>query len=122
MTIKCRLVDIKELREKGEKPKPGDMWYAPWFIPKEYVEGNESYYLSPEYFRDHYGKRDPIVVCVPGGAHWIVDSKANNMNGHGWTVTGQVPNITCNPSIGISKYHGWLKEGILSDDLEGRKY
>jgi hypothetical protein len=27
MSLQCRLVDIKEVRAKGETVKPGDMWY-----------------------------------------------------------------------------------------------
>jgi hypothetical protein len=44
---------------------------------------------------------------------------------NGWVVTGEAPNITTMPSINSFAnpgYHGWLKDGILSDDLEGRKY
>jgi hypothetical protein len=108
-----RLVDLEALRAQGKYPRPGDCWYAPWLS-----EG----WSSPEYIRDHLGKRHPLVVCVPGGFDWCVDGPANNLGGHGWTVTGEAPRLTATPSIGTEKYHGWLRDGVLSDDLEGRTY
>lgn len=61
-----------------------------------------------------------LMVRVPGEHEWYVDGPASN--GPGWTRTGTVPNITARPSIGSPNYHGWLTDGVLSDDLEGRKY
>jgi hypothetical protein len=55
---------------------------------------------------------------TPGG-DWIIDYPCED--GKGWQRTGEPPNITANPSIGIGrndqgqkwKYHGWLKDGYL---------
>lgn len=82
--------------------------------------------LSPEYRRDWMGKRAPLFVVTPAGP-WCVDAQSTDgsgqYTGHGWTVTGEVPNITATPSINMpGRYHGWLTNGILSDDLEGRTY
>ena len=44
-------------------------------------------------------------------------------DGAGWTITGEPPHLTAHPSINvIGAYHGWLKDGVLSDDCEGRHY
>jgi hypothetical protein len=59
-----------------------------------------------------------IVVRTPGG-DWIVDYPCKY--GRGWTRTGEPPNITARPSIGIGKadsgtvwaYHGFLTDGVL---------
>lgn len=117
MSWKCRLIEKEEI----PNAKFGDIWFAPWL---------ETFAKSPEYERDHRGKRSPLVVYVPPGIPMLLDQPTSNMNGHGWTVTGEAPNITVHPSIGIYKpkgqpgwdYHGWLKDGVLSDDIDGKKY
>lgn len=123
MPIQCRLVDLEELRSRGEQPKPGDMWYAPWYIKED---GSPSGLLSPEFVRDWLGKRPPLVVCLPNGEGLMVDSryiKGGQVQDHGWTVTGEAPNITVSPSINaVGRYHGWLQNGVLGDDLDGRTY
>jgi len=43
--------------------------------------------------------------------------------GDGWIVTGREPLITLSPSINIvGSYHGWLRDGVISDDCEGRRF
>ena len=123
MPIKCRMIDIEEYRKQGKQPQPGDMWYAPWYIEKDGVPCS---YLTEEYKRDWMSKRLPLVVMLPCKEGFLVDSRCmvnGKMLDHGWKVTGEVPNITVSPSINfIGRYHGWLQNGILSDDIEGRKY
>ena len=68
--------------------------------------------LSKFYWRDWSDKRPPIVVLCPNGREWCVDSVASN--GDGWVVTGEPPNITCQPSIDVSGYHGRLLGGVFS--------
>lgn len=63
--------------------------------------------------------RNLIVKC-PGGAEWWIDGGASN--GPGWTRTGVPPLITCTPSIDTGNYHGFLQNGVFTDDLEGRRY
>lgn len=55
-----------------------------------------------------------IVVRTPGG-DWIVDYPCEG--GKGWTRTGEPPNITARPSIGIGRGEkgGWLYHGFLTD-------
>ena len=127
----CKLVDVGELKRRGESPKPGDMWYEPQILEREDIfEFYKRNILSPEYLRDWSDKRPPICICLPDGSWWQIDSRFGEVvDGHrkpnGWTVTGQVPNLTATPSIlipGPNGYHGWLKEGVLTDDIEGRKY
>jgi len=87
---------------------------------QEYIDN----VLSPEYRRDWLGKRPPLLVVLPCGCSWNIDSKATGSE-HGWTVTGKAPDLTATPSINCIHergYHGWLRNGELSDDLEGRTY
>lgn len=127
MPFPCRLVDIAEMRSKGIEVQAGDMWFAPW-----YVEGKERpFIISDEYYRDWYGKRAPLVVVLPNGDRWMMDTKFGDGEGfkkNGWVITGEAPNVTASPSINCicsdhkRGYHGWLQNGVLSDDLEGREY
>lgn len=44
-------------------------------------------------------------------------------DGETWTVNGDPPNISVSPSINaVGDYHGWLQNGVLSDDCEGRRF
>lgn len=91
------------------------MWFAP-----ELLE-DPDYYLSDQYRERHLGRRPPIVVCLPGGRVFCVDGKS--AGGGGWTVSGDPPRITVTPSINWEgHYHGWLIDGVLSDDCEGRRF
>lgn len=83
------------------------------------------YTLSPEYHRDN-AHRPPVVVVLPGRVLFVVDACTYAQGGpgpHGWTVTGTPPKLTVQPSIDLSRtYHGWLRDGVLTDDCEGRHY
>jgi hypothetical protein len=116
VTWPCRLVDF----EKSPKAV-GDMWFAPWINEDSDLQ---RYYCSPEYHRDWLGKRAPLMVRLPNGVDWIVDSPMRGQPGaSGWTVTGEAPSITVMPSINFfGSYHGWLQNGVLSDDVEGRRF
>lgn len=72
-------------------------------------EGEPGNFLSPHYWRDWADKRAPIAVICPNGCEWEIDRWSSN--GDGWTVTGELPNITCAPSIVCGDYHGFLRDG-----------
>ena len=75
-------------------------------------------FLSVHYWHDWADIRAPICVVCPNGEHWEPDRKSSN--GDGWVVTGNLPDITCSPSIVVTGYHGFLREGEFTADLEGR--
>jgi hypothetical protein len=68
---------------------------------------------------DHKGPDGRCLVLRTPGGDWIIDYPCEG--GKGWERTGEPPNITANPSIGIGmndqgqkwKYHGWLRDGYL---------
>lgn len=73
------------------------------------------------YDANWYDRKGPdgksVVVKTPEGEWWI-DGYADN--GPGWQRTGEVPVITCNPSIAIGtpqRLHGWLRNGVLEIDF-----
>jgi hypothetical protein len=111
--------------------KPGMAWYCPWVYDPtgEWTKAGkhqmiaeerkgEIGYLSQFYWRDWSDKRPPITVVCPNGETWEIDRKSKD--GDGWTVTGEFPDLSCNPSIVVEGYHGYLIGGIFSKDLEGR--
>ncbi len=85
-------------------------------IPR--VRRGELGFLSVHYWRDWADKRAPLSIVCPNGEIWEIDRKSSN--GDGWKVTGTWPNLTCFPSIVVEGYHGWLRDGLFSADLEGR--
>lgn len=93
MSLRCRLVDLDEIHSKGEILKPGDMWYSP-------VAGSD---------------QKVLIVKLPCGDDFAPIHL-------GWDVTGEPPNITVSPSIMDEHYHGWIKDGVLTDDTDGRTY
>lgn len=100
-----------------EERRPGMYWFA----NSEWAEHAS---MSPNFIADWKGKRLPIVIACPDGTDWCPDqcpSWGSNTD-VGWKVTGELPKITVHPSIGKPGYHGWLRDGVLSDDLEGRTY
>lgn len=89
---------------------PGSNYRAkPMIAEKPANPDDRSGFLSPHYWRDWVDKRAPICVVCPNGEQWEIDRWSSN--GTGWTVTGDLPNITCSPSIVAGDYHGFLRNG-----------
>lgn len=95
--------------------EPGFCWRASPLTPESI--------RSPEWIasgRDYF-----IWIVIPGldGKNHLFTPDRMSSNGvSGWEVTGELPNITLRPSIGAVEYHGWVTDGVLSDDIEGRTY
>lgn len=86
----------------------GAMWNAWWLA--DVADGR---YTGPD------GKA--WCVMMPGGIEWIVYGPSSD--GKKWDVQGAPPIITASPSIGIGGlYHGFIKAGIISEDVDGRAY
>lgn len=112
--------------ERPEKPKVGDMWPAPWLVEDE--DGPRAFFLSDAFLArwDKGERRMPLVVRMPDGTDFCVDSPtfANGKRGSGgWAVSGTPPKITLAPSINlVGFYHGYIIDGVITDDVEGRKF
>ena len=62
-----------------------------------------------------------LVVRLPGGDGWPIDFLSSD-GGH-WTRTGVPPRITTSPSVNMKGvYHGWIRDGVITEDCEGRKF
>lgn len=127
MTWQCKLVVYdKSMTIQNGGLKVGDMFYAPDPESENYtrwLEFNTSN-LSDYYKQNNSGRR-PLIVVFPGPYMFCIDEmcwRSGERYG-GWTVTGKAPLITVSPSINIGgTYHGFLQNGLLGDDVEGRMY
>jgi hypothetical protein len=88
---------------RDDRAPAGAMWRSDWLEPQ--MAGPDGISLT---------------MMLPDGYEWAIDGPATS-GGH-WTRTGTPPHITARPSILSPGYHGWLTDGVLSDDLEGRSY
>lgn len=129
MKLAPTLLTFEEYRALGDKAVadgmwrndkrvflPGMGWFNDWYLDRDL--GRD--FLSPHYYRDWAGKRPPIELVCPNGEIWCIDRKSSN--GSGWHVTGDWPNITCSPSIIAGDYHGWLRNGEFTPDIDGKTW
>lgn len=96
---------------------PGMGWYNEWYLE---LDTDDREFLSIHYKQDWQGKRPPIELVCPNGSIWCIDRKSSN--GTGWVVTGSWSNITCSPSIIANDYHGFLRNGEFTPDLDGKTW
>jgi hypothetical protein len=113
-----------EDRKEG-RIEVGEMWYATWL--SERMEDGTALgagYLSTRYLAERWEHRPPLIVRLPGGIDFCIDSRADCPGGEvGWQVSGEPPNITVSPSINVmGVYHGYLRNGEITDDVEGRTH
>ena len=85
---------------RADQAPAGAMWRSEWLEP--HMAGPDGISLT---------------MVLPDGHHWTIDGPSTS--GGGWTRTGTPPMITVRPSILTPHYHGWLTDGVLSDDLDG---
>lgn len=112
---------IRYHETRPEQPQVGDMWPAPWLVR----DGDgRSFFLSDAYLAARKAgtvTRMPLIVRLPGGTDFCVDGPASG--GGGWNVTGEPPAVTLTPSINVvGSYHGWITNGVITDDCEGRTF
>jgi len=109
--------------ERPQNRKAGDMWPGTHILKHLDVFGDK---LSPRYLAMPEPRRLPYVVCLPGGVDFCVDFRAwrdGVSYGDGWTLTGPLERLTLSPSVNIGgAYHGWIRDGVISDDVEGRRF
>lgn len=92
---------IYEHKETGERfplreAPPGAMWDATWM---------EGHHVGPDGIH--------LVVKLPNGSEWMPDQPSANGN-RPWVRGGTIPKVTCSPSIAMNGYHGWLRDGVLT--------
>lgn len=112
---------IKLHAERPEHPEVGDMFPAPWLLDEA-----RRHRLSPPYIAERMAHRPPLVVRLPGPVDFCIDEREwsnGNACGTGWTVTGEMTALTLSPSINITGiYHGYIQNGFITPDCEGRTF
>jgi len=129
-----RLLDTEGFAHAYHDLPPGTMFHVP---ESPIIEGTDDrspwgwpwYWAKDEwlsdYYRQHNAHRRPLMVILPGRHLFLLDGQcwSGEKRYGGWTVSGDAPLITVSPSINIGgSYHGWLQNGVISDDCEGRKF
>jgi hypothetical protein len=90
--------------------------------------------------QSHRDAKQPGHIWQAQNGHWLVllpnggvhDINGISEQGSPWLVIGQAPNLTVSPSIdykikgtdkpNIKGWHGYIQNGVISDDCEGRTY
>lgn len=126
MTWTCRLFASRDavLEAFGFIPV-GAMWPAVYMVEGEHAHLYAKSF-SAQYRAEFRAHRAPLVVMMPNGSDFCIDSAFwNQQDGYrgGWKVSGTAPQMTLEPSINIvGSYHGYLRDGVISDDCEGRTF
>lgn len=150
MSWQCRLIEMVGTREVHFDPPPGggicgktllvdvaggehdydDLPVGTMFALPDGAHDGWPWYCAKEenlsdYYRQHNSGRRPLFVILPGRHLFLIDGKccSDGKRYGGWMVSGVAPLITVSPSINIGdSYHGWLQNGVISDDCEGRRF
>jgi len=113
--------------QRPEDRKPGDMWPAPRILEYAVPGGVYEHMLSPRYLAMPEPRRAPLVVCLPGGVDFVIDTRAWKDGVHygdGWSLSGDpARSLTLSPSVNINGiYHGWIRDGVITEDVEARAF
>jgi hypothetical protein len=109
-----------KLRRARHEDLAGQCFYASAATQQRILSGLDAREASPEYLSTWHGKRPIIFVHLPGGAWsaWSPDCRSYDPGGPGWTVIGELPLITVEPSVCLPGiYHGSIRDGVISADV-----
>lgn len=85
---------------------PGAMWDCWWFIDAD------------DPWRGPDGRS--LMVRLPSGEDWLIDGPS--ATGGRWSRHGEPPRLTVVPSIRSQRYHGFLTDGVFTEDMDrGRR-
>lgn len=91
---------------------PGAVWRCTWM---EDIKDNP--------YANAWG--EVWAVQLPCMVEFLIYGKSQD--GRGWNVSGELPRITVSPSILLQggkdqAYHGYIVDGVIQEDCEGRKF
>lgn len=132
---RCRMVPHPPLHEYGGIDTSGLQIGDMFFVERPDDELHKLR-LTQQYWNETAKQRKPLYVALPlrwhdgrvGVSLFLVDQQCYSGKGgkgyyDGWRVTGAPPRITVHPSINmVGQYHGWLKDGVISRDVDGRQF
>jgi hypothetical protein len=114
MSRQCKLIEgvSEQILNEGPWPAIGEMWYVQ---PGKVAEGR----LSDDH-KSHRAGQPTLWVRIPGGP-FCLDMRTEA--GAQWSRVGEPPRITVTPSINeVDIWHGYIRDGMVTDDVEGRPY
>lgn len=118
---KTRLVPEPQSHPERMMRRIGDYWLAERLRSGPEAEHFKKHILSPIYLEHDIKYRPPIMIVLPTNFTFCLDQRWFPSD-KGWTLSGVMTAITANPSIWTPNYHGYLMDGVLSADIEGRLY
>lgn len=117
------------------KWEPGTCWFARWYFDPEKdqkrledlirLSAENKKHLSLNYLQKWATVRPPYVIVLPNKVAWSPDSHPISDGKYisgGWDVEGDISNLTVSPSIHMTDYHGWIRNGEITDDVDGRTF
>jgi hypothetical protein len=123
--------------ERPADPRVGDAYFVPEAHVRRHVDHGYplAWALALTKAFELAGRR-PIAVVLPCGYHLCIDTAywggrwGENPQRVGWAVqiagpiaAGEKLDVTLSPSVNIGgSYHGWIQGGIISEDVEGRRF
>lgn len=131
MSWRMRKVDAEKMpKEIGDvwaiplsRRYPDTTWDDGTVTPGETFEEVWGDRLSPQFRAS--GRGFVVFVTLPDKTDWCVDL-ISTATGQGWDVDipdGDLERLTVRPSVNIvGYYHGFLWNGVVGSDLEGRVY
>jgi hypothetical protein len=128
VTWPLRVVEFPMTPEERETLAPGDCWRVPLTYAYRNGQTFEDIWGGKLSARFRQSGRDHVIfVRLPGGFDWSPDltesSDLQPGRPMGWAVVGDLPGITVHPSVNaVGFYHGFIADGVVGDDLEGRTY
>lgn len=111
-------IRLLPVRPAWDDREIGDAWWSP---------ADDGAYPTPVGMK-HRHLPCVLWVTLPGvHGHYPfcvhAPATVEGPDGAGWDVTGEAPNITVRPSIDVrGSYHGFITNGVIADDVEGRTY
>jgi hypothetical protein len=120
------LDDLADLPSRGQPAgEARQVWPGECFHHIGMLTEDDRVGLSKQYLAIA-SQRPPLFIFTPGG-WWCPDQLAWNVkqrwHGPGWSIRGNFPRITITPSILFpDRYHGWVTDGALSNDIDGRRF
>jgi len=133
MPWQIRFVENPPLHPKGDKYDSGTVHFDKLEVGDlcyYHFEGKpcldraqlDKLHLAAHYFANN-SHRPPLILALPdkpsGKLYFMVDGQCYNDERKyydGWTVTGEPPLITVDPSVDyLGHYHGRIKAGVIGD-------
>ena len=114
MAWECYMVEYAGQTEPELFEDGGSFSHAQWKLADGTIVQIDGLRPGAMWFDDDCG----LCVLLPCKIIWHPDRSDRT-----WKRTGDPPNVTITPSINaVGTYHGYLTNGALTDDLEGRTF